>query len=65
MPELALDHPERVFNLGPDARLYLFELVQDRAPGLALIQQLRLPGRIATCQLTLMPWVSARLSTPW
>ena len=29
MPELALDHPERVFDLGPYARFGTLQLVQD------------------------------------
>ena len=42
MPELALDHPERVFNLGPDARLGLLQLIQDRTHRRALVQHLAL-----------------------
>jgi len=40
MAELALDDPERVFHLGPDACLYVFELVHDRAQRRALVQDL-------------------------
>lgn len=38
MPELALDHPERVFDLGPNARLGLHQLVHDRAHRGVLVQ---------------------------
>ena len=42
VPELTFDDPERVFHLGPDACLDLFQLVQDRAHRRALVQHLAL-----------------------
>ena len=38
MPELALDDPERVLHLGPDAGLELFELVEHGAYRAVLVQ---------------------------
>ncbi len=40
MSELALDDPKRVFHLGPDASLYVFELGNDCAPLCALARDL-------------------------
>ena len=39
-PELALDDAKRVLDLGPDARLELFNLVDDRVDGIVLLVQL-------------------------
>jgi len=62
--ELALDHPERMFNLGPDARLDLLQWSKIAPIGVLLSTTLRLPGRMATCQSASMSWVSSRLHTP-
>ena len=40
--ELALDHTERVFDLGPDAGLEAFELVGQTVDRVSLVQQLAL-----------------------
>jgi hypothetical protein len=40
MSELALDHPERVFDLGADAGLDLLDLLGDRLAGVAHVQYL-------------------------
>ena len=42
MAELALDHTERVFDLGPDAGLKAFELVGQPVDRASLVQQLAL-----------------------
>jgi hypothetical protein len=42
MPELGLDHPDRVFDLGPDARLGPLQRVLDRAHRRVLVQHIAL-----------------------
>lgn len=44
MSELALDHPERVFDLGSDARLGFLQRFHDRAHGRVLVQHLAMAG---------------------
>ena len=38
VPELALDHPKRVFQLGSDAGLYMFEFFRDFAHRRGFVQ---------------------------
>ena len=63
--ELALDHPERMLDLGPDTGLDAFQLIDEVVETrLVLSNCLRLPGRIAMFQHT-SALASGRLATPW
>ena len=61
--ELALDRPERVLNLRANAGFELLGFVHKLPQGKFLFNARRLPGRMATCQLT--PVASGRLTEPW
>jgi hypothetical protein len=65
MPELALDHPERMFDLGPDARLGPLDLIQDRAHRRALVQHLAFARAHGHVPVDADLLVSSRLPTPW
>ena len=63
--KLPLDHPKGMLHLGPDAGLDLLHLSMSASMGLfSLSSSLRLPGRIATCQVTPL-LASGRLCAPW
>lgn len=63
MPELALDHPERVFDLGPNARLGVLPLAHDRAHGRDLVQHIALARGHGHVPIDI-DLVSSRFSTP-
>ena len=64
MPELTLDHPKRMLDLGTDFCLGSLELIQYPAQWGGGVQQAALARALATCHCARIPFVCSRLATP-
>ena len=64
IPELLLEHPERMLHLGSDSGLDLLDLLQQRLHRVLFVQLLTLGVLHGNCQLT-RALASGRLCTPW